>query len=242
MATDPTRRHSATTTSNATNSDMLEGTTGTADSGSQSEPPTPQSPGGDAGGEGATGLDDSAETGEDDDDGEQDTELPLDVTFEVLKNRRRRLVLEYLRDTEETVTIGELAEHIAAIENDIPVKQLDAQQRKRVYIGLYQCHLPKMDDAGVVDFDQNRGRIDPGENVDGLYEYLDVGDDAEDGDPIESVYLGASLGFAVLFFGAQAAGAATLGTALVVVFMAFVVCVSCWRRFFDEASSPAASS
>ncbi len=227
MATDPTRRNSATNTSNATNSDMLEGTTGTADSGSQTDPPSPQTP--DAGGDVGEAPDDAA-----DDGAEQDTELPLDVTFEVLKNRRRRLVLEYLRDTEETVTIGELAEHIAAIENDIPVKQLDAQQRKRVYIGLYQCHLPKMDDAGVVDFDQNRGRIDPGENVDGLYEYLDVGEQAGE-DSVESVYVGASVGFAVLFFGAQAAGAATLGTALVVVFLAFVLCVTCWRHFFDES-------
>ena len=95
-----------------------------------------------------------------DDRGPSEQELPLDVTFEILKNRRRRLVLDYLREADETVRIGELAEHIAAIENDIPVQQLNSQQRKRVYIGLYQCHLPKMDDAGVVDFNQDRGLVD----------------------------------------------------------------------------------
>ena len=225
MAANHTRENSATTATDDTNSTMLEGTQETVDSGSQAEPATqsPDTPDN-------SDVDESHE-----DEAEQTDELPLDVTFEVLKNRRRRLVLEYLRDTEETVTIGELAEHIAAIENDITVKQLNAQQRKRVYIGLYQCHLPKMDDAGVVDFDQNRGRIEPGDNVAGLYDYLDVGEEAES-DSLERVYLGSSFGFGVLFIGAQAAGAATIATALVVVFLAFVLCVSCWRRLFDESA------
>jgi hypothetical protein len=228
MAVDNTDGDSTTTATDDTNSTMLEGTHDTVDSGSQTDPATqtPNTPDNPE-------VDASQEEAADEAD-DQTVELPLDVTFEVLKTRRRRLVLEYLRDTEETVTIGELAEHIAAIENDTTVKQLNAQQRKRVYVGLYQCHLPKMDDAGVVDFDQNRGRIEPGDNVDGLYDYLDVGEEAET-DSLEPVYLGSSLGFAVLFFGAQAAGAATLATALVVVFLAFVLCVSCWCRLFDEA-------
>jgi len=224
MATHRERENSATTITDDTNSTKLEGTQETVDSGSQAEPATqsPDSPD-------APEVDDTHEETE----AEQSTELPLDVTFEVLKNKRRRLVLEYLRDTEETVTIGELAEHIAAIENDTTVKQLNAQQRKRVYIGLYQCHLPKMDDAGVVAFDQNRGRIEPGDNVDGLYDYLDVGEEVES-DSMERVYLGSSLGFGVVFLGAQAAGAATFGTALVVVFLAFVLCLAGWQRLFDE--------
>jgi len=223
MATDRSRGESATTANDDTEPTMLEGTHETVDSGSQAEPATqsPETPDN-------PDVDESQE-----EEDEQSDELPLDVTFEVLKNRRRRLVLEYLRDTEDTVTIGELAEHIAAIENDITVKQLNAQQRKRVYIGLYQCHLPKMDDAGVVDFDQNRGRIEPGANVTGLYDYLDVGEEVET-KSMEPVYLGSSLGFGVLFFGAQAAGAATLATAAVVVFLAFVLCVSCWRHVFGE--------
>ena len=226
MATDQPREDSATPANDDTEPTMLEGTHETVDSGSQAEPAT-QSPETPDNPDVDDSHDEEAET-------EQRAELPLDVTFEVLKNRRRRLVLEYLRDTEETVTIGELAEHIAAIENDISVKQLNAQQRKRVYVGLYQCHLPKMDDAGVVDFDQNRGRIEPGQNVAGLYDYLDVGEEVEQ-TSLEPVYVGSSLGFAVLFFGAQAAGAATVATALVVVFLAFVLCVSCWQRLFDEA-------
>jgi len=100
--------------------------------------------------------------------------LPLDIVFEILKNKRRRLVLRYVRREEnETVDLGELAEHVAALENDKSVAALTSGERKRVYVGLYQCHLPKMDDADIVEFDRNRGTIKLGESADQLDEYLD---------------------------------------------------------------------
>jgi len=37
---------------------------------------------------------------------------------------------------DEPVQLGHLAEHIAAIENDKPIKALDSQERKRVYVAL----------------------------------------------------------------------------------------------------------
>jgi hypothetical protein len=86
-------------------------------------------------------------------------ELSLSTTFELLKNRRRRETILYLLSHEETSTLSDLAEHIAAMENDIEIIELSSDQRKRVYIGLYQCHLPKLDKAGVVDFDKNRGTV-----------------------------------------------------------------------------------
>ncbi|PSP85562.1 hypothetical protein BRC96_02200 [Halobacteriales archaeon QS_6_64_34] len=101
--------------------------------------------------------------------------LSLDLVFEILKNSRRREVIHYLRDHEadERVSLGELAEHVAAIENDTTTNQLTSSQRKRVYVGLYQCHLPKMDDMGVVDFNQDRGHVALAPQADCLTEYLD---------------------------------------------------------------------
>jgi len=114
-------------------------------------------------------------------------ELPLDLTFEILKNERRRLVLDHLRTVEGESTIGDLAEEIAAVENDCTVQSLGAQQRKRVYIGLYQCHLPKMDDAGVISFNQSRGRVELNPEARPLFEYLEEsGDDEGEGEATET--------------------------------------------------------
>ena len=100
--------------------------------------------------------------------------LSKDVIFELLKNRRRREVLAYLLEADETVTLGELAEQIAAWENDTSVNALNSDQRKRVYVALYQTHLPKMDDAGIVEYDQDRGLISLADNADLLRMYLDT--------------------------------------------------------------------
>lgn len=106
--------------------------------------------------------------------------LSLDLIFEVLKNERRREVIRYLREHEQQVTLSDLAEHIAALENDTDIASITSSQRKRVYVGLYQCHLPKMADMGIVNFNQNRGIVSLGENAPELYQYLD-NDNSETG-------------------------------------------------------------
>jgi hypothetical protein len=109
------------------------------------------------------------------DSAERSTEesLSLDLVFGILKNGRRRRVIKYLRDADEEVTLSDLAEHIAAIENDTTPAQLTSSQRKRVYVGLYQCHLPKMDDAGVIEYNQARGLVERTEQATHFEQYLD---------------------------------------------------------------------
>lgn len=105
--------------------------------------------------------------------GDEPEELPKDVQFDILKNRRRRLVLRYLLDHETPVALGTLAEHVAAVENDKEVPALNSQERKRAYVGLYQCHLPRMADAGVIEFDKDRGRVDLGPHIGSIETYLE---------------------------------------------------------------------
>ncbi len=155
---------------------------------------------------------------------EAEEELSLDIVFEILKNERRRSVLRYLQGNEDRVVLGELAEHIAARENDTTVESLTAQQRKRVYVGLYQCHLPKMDDAGIVEFDRNRGVVELADNAEQLEEYLDTDADADR--PWPTYYLGIALVGIALFVAGQAGiyPAGWIGDVVVVGVLASVVC------------------
>lgn len=124
-------------------------------------------------------------------------ELSLDLIFEILKNERRREVIRYLRTHEQRVTLSDLAEHIAALENDTDIASITSSQRKRVYVGLYQCHLPKMADMGIVEFNQNRGIVALGPNASQLYQYLD--NDGPSQRPWHRYYLGLSGAGAFLF-------------------------------------------
>lgn len=95
----------------------------------------------------------------------------LDRIFSLLQNHRRRLVLEYLR-THDSTTQGDLARHIASIENGVPEDAVTSTQRKRVYISLHQTHLPKLDDADAISFDQDRGTVERAPETDELLAYL----------------------------------------------------------------------
>lgn len=109
-------------------------------------------------------------------------ELPLDVIFDILKNHRRRLVIRYLSEISATTTLSDLAEHIAARENDKSEDALTSAERKRVYVCLYQCHLPKMNDAGLLEFEPDRGTVELADNVESFTRFLDFGDDDPDAD------------------------------------------------------------
>ena len=101
-----------------------------------------------------------------------ETELDRDRVFALLKNPRRRAVLVQLRAT-PTTTLSDLADQIAAEENDTTPEQLSSSERKRVYISLYQNHLPKLAEFGAIDYDQSRGDVSRCKRGRRLQRYLD---------------------------------------------------------------------
>ncbi|WP_192498385.1 DUF7344 domain-containing protein [Halorussus halophilus] len=94
--------------------------------------------------------------------GESDTpaDLSTDQTFHLLQTQRRRDALWYLKQHDGPVEMSDMAEQVAAWEYDTTVPELHSNQRQRVYIGLYQTHLPKLDQAGVIDYNQSRGIVE----------------------------------------------------------------------------------
>jgi len=95
--------------------------------------------------------------------------------FDLLRNQRRRFVLHYLKNNpDEAVALGTLADQVAAWEYEIPLEEVSSTQRKRVYTTLQQSHLPKMDEAGIVEFDQDRGTIAPRDVVKDITIYMEI--------------------------------------------------------------------
>jgi len=93
----------------------------------------------------------------------RDTEtpsLPKDDAYHVLQNSRRRAVLRYFfAEDRETFWLRDIAETIAAWEYDTTTERLGSTERQRVYIALYQSHLPKFDDLDIVEYDASAGRV-----------------------------------------------------------------------------------
>nr|WP_225316448.1 transcriptional regulator [Haloferax sp. CBA1149] len=48
---------------------------------------------------------------------------------------------------------------VAARENETPVEDVTDEERQRVYISLYQTHLPKLESAGLVRYDEEERSV-----------------------------------------------------------------------------------
>lgn len=121
-----------------------------------------------------------------------ETDRDDDELFDILANQRRRFALHYLRQHPEAcVSLTELSEHVAGWEHDVDPAELDYRKRKSVRNSLHQFHLPKLDDAGIVAYDDRSSEVELLDAA-GANAYHDVVDD--DGTSWTPYVIGASAG------------------------------------------------
>lgn len=104
-------------------------------------------------------------------DGETDA-LSRDTVFGLLSATRRIDALAYLDENGDESDLSAVAEHVAGKENGVEPRNLSGKQRKRVWVSFHQNHLPKMDDANVIDYDKARGTIELRAEAGQLLRYL----------------------------------------------------------------------
>ncbi|WP_306057703.1 DUF7344 domain-containing protein [Natronococcus wangiae] len=109
--------------------------------------------------------------------------LPDDDIFHILQTNRRRDAIRFLLEKDDTVKMRDVAEYVAARENDTTVAELTSTERQRVYIPLYQSHLPKLDKEGIIEYNKSRGIVRPTEKLELFRPYLELreADESEDG-------------------------------------------------------------
>ena len=101
----------------------------------------------------------------------EETLEPTEI-HDVLRNDRRRLVIERLRETGEQEAVRDLAEHIASIESgEVPAPR---NVRQSVYVSLHQTHLPKLDGLGIISYDSDGKEVALASNVDEVAVYLEI--------------------------------------------------------------------
>ncbi|EMA58288.1 DUF7344 domain-containing protein [Halorubrum lipolyticum] len=87
----------------------------------------------------------------------------------VLAERRRRLLLRLLRDARTPLPVTELAERIGEYESGGP----ESSDPLSIRLRLRHAHLPKLEAAAVVEFDEGKGTVRPARNFDVLVRFLE---------------------------------------------------------------------
>lgn len=77
----------------------------------------------------------------------------IDAVFQALASRRRRLTLRCLLRHRE-LTLPDLAELVAEEERAEDLPDISPERVSRVYFSLYHTHLPKLEAADLVRYEQ----------------------------------------------------------------------------------------
>lgn len=86
-------------------------------------------------------------------------DLSVDDLFDVLSPARRRETLAVLTECHSAVDVESLARDVAARERDVAPDTLSESDVEEVHVTLHHVHLPKLDDAGLVDYHRDDGSV-----------------------------------------------------------------------------------
>lgn len=83
-------------------------------------------------------------------------DVDRDEIFEILSSSRRRRTLYHLHERGGHADLPDIAHDIAIDEHGDPVPD---HVEKRLYISLYQTHVPKLEDTGMIEYDPESREI-----------------------------------------------------------------------------------
>ncbi|WP_433625679.1 DUF7344 domain-containing protein [Halomicrococcus sp. NG-SE-24] len=95
-----------------------------------------------------------------------------DELFDVLSNPRRRFILYLLQTAEMPVSVGELTTELTAWESQRQVPDYSADDRAAIEIPLEHNHLPKMAEAGLIDYDDTQQQVTLADRTDEVRAHL----------------------------------------------------------------------
>ena len=78
---------------------------------------------------------------------------PADEGFDLLANPRRRELLALVEEHHE-ISLPDVADEVAVNEADTSIVEVDPETVLDVYLSLYHDHVPRLVEAGLVQYDQ----------------------------------------------------------------------------------------
>jgi hypothetical protein len=100
-----------------------------------------------------------------------ETTVSVDDLFDVLARPANRYVLTYLLQSEESVYSHELVDYILE-RTEPPEGVSEREYRGQIDSRLQHASLPKLEDTGLIEYDERRQRIDETDETTAALPYL----------------------------------------------------------------------
>jgi DNA-binding transcriptional ArsR family regulator len=89
------------------------------------------------------------------------TDTKFDTVLDVCEHPHRRIVLATLAETYQSVPVNDFANVIGKYNHDGPVVAVSDETLTRIRTDLRHVHLPKLDEAGLVEYGSEHQLVEP---------------------------------------------------------------------------------
>lgn len=96
----------------------------------------------------------------------------FDMIFDQLSHPRRRCALACLLEKRGRISLADLAEEVAIREQEVPITEISAEEVREVETTLYHWHIPKLAEAGVVEYDLERALVQLAEGTEQIERFV----------------------------------------------------------------------
>jgi hypothetical protein len=100
--------------------------------------------------------------------------LTTDQAFDLLGDGTRRRALAALQETDGAMSLDRLAEATACRAEGVTPGEVSADRWERTAASLHHCHLPKLADAGIVEYDLAENQVEPTGEITELEPYFEL--------------------------------------------------------------------
>lgn len=103
--------------------------------------------------------------------------MTTETALELLTNQQRRQILRRVADTPDGTTVNQLTQHLRGTDSLQPDGNGSVEHRG---IELHHLHLPKLQDANVIEYDTNQGTVHRGAEFQDVLRLLEAIDDHQE--------------------------------------------------------------
>lgn len=90
----------------------------------------------------------------------------FETMLELYQDQYRRAVLAVLIDEQQSLTVNDLTKTVVKHISQASITEVSADVLTQVQISLHHVHLPKMTEAGLIEYDPESGIVEPTEQFD----------------------------------------------------------------------------
>ncbi|MCU4926319.1 hypothetical protein OB905_10035 [Halobacteria archaeon AArc-dxtr1] len=113
--------------------------------------------------------------------------IAFDTVLDLCREEVRRIILAVLAEEQRSLTVNDLRGTILTYNHQTPVIHASEEVLTEIRISLSHTHIPKLESAGVIDYDSERKLVEPTEQFDQLQPHLSaiIDTDPDLDEPIE---------------------------------------------------------